>query len=189
MTRANPGLVQPQKFPIYYPAEAEFQADNGGAGVPGGAVATLTFSITTRPFALVGIRWRNLYEIPQTGVEFVDPDGQNAQRFYPPDLVDYFARLDNDQDLTVELAQQNIVIRPTNGQLVQGNDGIHYHPFPCPFPFRGGNNVTCTVRRRTAYPAELLSATVQATLIGWQYVTDADPGGHPPSTGFPPGHM
>lgn len=184
----KPGqLTSPQKFPIYYPAEAEFTNDQDVPGVPAGSVANLTFSITTRPFALVGIRLRNLYQLPPNGIIFTNDEIQppESRVLFPPELAPWMKKLDGDQDIVVELAQQNIVIRPSNQELVTGKEGIHWHPFACPFPFRGGNNVTCRVTRRTPYPSEIEAMTVQADLIGWQYVTDADPGGHPPSTGFP----
>jgi hypothetical protein len=187
MTQTPGRGMRPQLFPIYYPAEAQFLSDAGDAVASRGAVATLSFSITTRPFALVGVRLRNLYELPAEGVTFqVEGGSPPVRTFYPPELESYLARLDADQDVAVELAQQNIVIRPANQQLVQGADGIHWHPFACPFPFRGGNNVVVRARRRTAYPDAIGPVALQGLLVGWQYVSDADPGGHPPSSGFPP---
>lgn len=187
MTNLPGQMTRPQLFPIYYPAEAEFLNDEGGAAASRGSVATLTFQITTRPFALVGVRLRNLYELPPEGITFERDGGEPpARTFYPPELIEYFKRIDADQDVSVELAQQNIVIRPANMALVQGEDGIHWHPFACAFPFRGGNNVVVRTRRRVAYPEAVGPVTLQGLLVGWQYVSDADPGGHPPSSGFPP---
>ena len=176
-------MAKMQKFPIYYPGEQLFQGDNVTNGSPQrGAEAIVQTAITTRPFAWVGVRWRLLYEIPTDGLVF-GPQGE-TQRFYPPDLCCYLQRLDQDMDITVELASQNIVIRPTNSQLVQGQDGVHYHPFAAPFPFRGGNNVNLTFKRRTSYPTDIVNVTVQTALVGWQYVLGEDPGGQPPSSGF-----
>lgn len=181
---ANPpnDRIKYQKFSLAYSGEAVFTADGGDVPVPTGATARITIPLTTRPYALTSIRVRNLYEIPFEGVEF-GPEGA-TQLFYPPQLVDYFARIDDDQDLFVDLAQQNVIVRPANQALVQGAKGIHWHPLACPYPFRGGNNVVLDVKRRTPYPAEVGAVTVQAVLTGWQYVSSEAPGGSPPSTNF-----
>lgn len=176
---------QYQKFPIYYPGEAPFVNDNNVEATPAGASASITINITTRPMAWVGLFIRNIYDVPNDGVVF-GPEGEE-QRFYPPQLVDYCERLDGEQDITVELAQQNVVVRPAAQVLIQGARWIHLHPFPTPFLFRGGNNIVVNVRRRTAYPDDFGIVNVQAVAKGWQYVNDADPGGHPPSTDFPTG--
>ncbi len=169
--------IKYQKFGLIYSGEAVFTNANNQPGVPAGSVARITIPITTRPYALTGVRIRNLVPIPAV----VDFEGQQVAA---PALVDYFDRLNDDQDVTIDLSQQNVVVRPTNQALMQGAKGIHWHPFACPYPMRGGNNVVVDVKRRTAYPEEVGQVTCQVALVGWQYVNSAALGGTPPSTGF-----
>lgn len=179
MSQPPQGRTNFQKFSLAYPGEAVFQPPSSESPqVIAGSVARITIPLTTRPYALTSIRIRNVYEIPE--VDF------NGTTFQPPQLVDYFARIDDDQDVKVELAQQNVVVDPANQALVQGAKGIHWHPLACPYPFRGGNNVVLTIRRRTAYPPEVAQVVVQAVLTGWQYSASAAPGGTPPSSNFDP---
>jgi len=173
-----------QKFSLAYPGEAAFQPPDGGAVITAGSVARITIPLTTKPYALTSIRIRNLYEIPPEGVEF-GPEGATTL-FNAPQLVDYFARIDDDQDVKVDLSQQNVVVDPANQALLQGAKGIHWHPLSCPYPFRGGNNIVLRVVRRTPYPPEVGQVICQAVITGWQYSASQAPGGTPPSTNFDP---
>lgn len=162
----------PQTFPIYYPGSAEFQEDTApGAGV--GATAVITVPINTRPHMLTGIRLANVYAIPE---ELRTVDG-----------LAYLKHIDQQQEISSQLAQQNVVVRPTLQKLVTGDDGIHWHPFELPYPFRGGNNIVLNLQRLIAYPDEIVSVTVKAVLVGWAYVDGKFPPAGPPSTGFPTG--
>lgn len=163
---------QPQRFPIIYPASAGFERDNAASGDVG-ATATLTFTINTRPHMLVGLRLQNVYIVPE---DMRTCDG-----------LAWLERLDEEQDVATQLAQQNVVVRPTLQTLVTGRRGRHWHPFECPYPFRGGNNIVVTVSRLTAYPREITAITVKAALVGWAYVEGDTPPPGPPSTGFPAG--
>lgn len=169
---------QPQRFPIIYPGSAEFRVEDGPGAVRG-ATATITITINTRPHMLTGIRLCNVYEVPE---ELRDVSS-----------LAWLNRLDQEQDLSTQLAQQNVVVRPTMQSLVTGGGGgigaatVHWHPFECPYPFRGGNNITLSLSRLTSYPDEIKSVTVKAALVGWAYIDGPLPPPGPPSTGFPTG--
>lgn len=186
-------LRKAQTFPVYYPAEAEFTAGDQPGGNPSGlvgATARLTFTINTRPHGFLGIRLRNVFEVPEFPLATVPAT-------YFPRWADLHA-LDVDQDVRVELAQQNILMDRTDQALFVGGPGIGgsfvWHPFPCPYPFRGGNNVRVTVTRTTSYPlvtnaqeqdVEGIFPVCKAVLVGYSYVTGSIEEGAPPSSGFP----
>jgi len=167
-----------QRFPVIYSAQAQFKVGSSESAAAG-AVAKLQFAINNNPHEITGLRVKNVYEVPPEFLELARPDG-----------MDYLDRLDQEQTLTMRMAQQNIVVDATLQSLVCGT-GPHWHPFELPYPFRGGNNVTVDVNRLTGYtlpgsdPLVTVDAvTVQAALVGWMYV---GPGGvlsGPPSTGF-----
>lgn len=163
----------PQRFPIIYPASAEFRLDQDASGARG-ASATLTFTINTRPHMLTGLRLQNIYDVPER-IQLSQP------------LLTYLDRLDGEQDIQTDLAQQNIVVRPTLQRLVTGRGGVHWHPFECPYPFRGGNNITVVASRLTSYPDDIESITLKGALVGWAYIEGDQPPPGPPSTGFPTG--
>ena len=66
--------------------------------------------------------------------------------------------LDNDQSVRIDLAQQNIVAQATlQDHIIGGNAGdggqtLHWHPFPKPYLFAGGNEVRVVLQRLTGYP-------------------------------------
>jgi len=168
-----------QRFPVIYSAQAQFKVGSAESAAAG-AVAKLQFAINNNPHEITGLRVKNVYDIPAEFLALFRPDG-----------MEYLERLDQEQTLTMRMAQQNIVVDATLQPLVCGT-GPHWHPFELPYPFRGGNNVTLDVNRLTGYsipagdePNVLIEAvTVQAALVGWMYV---GPGGvlsGPPSTGF-----
>lgn len=173
-------LSNMQRFPVIYPAKAQFK-DSGVATAQAGATAKLQFSINNNPHEITGIRVRNVYEIPDAYMQSPQLAASN-----------FLERKDGEQDLVVRMAQQNIVIDEANQVACLGNDGIHWHPFELPYPFRGGNNITVDVTRSTNYRfvngagAEILieAVTVTAALVGWMYV---GPGGvlpGPPSSEY-----
>lgn len=175
-------LSQLQRFPVVYPAKAQFKSGSN-ENAQAGATAKLQFSLNNNPHEITGLRVRNVYEIP---------DEYLLAGFGP----DWLQRKDGEQDLVVRMAQQNIVVDEANQVSVLGNDGIHWHPFELPYPFRGGNTIIVNVTRTTNYRWVVLNAagekeeilidsvTVSASLVGWMYV---GPGGvlpGPPSSGF-----
>lgn len=167
-------MQHPQEFPIYYPASAQFKAADGNdAGAGKGATASLAFSLSTRPAMLTGIRMANVYEIPE--------DLRNV------DGIAWLEKLDGQQQMSTDMEQQNIVIKPTLQDLVTGRKGYIWHPFEQPYPFKGGNNITVPVSRLISYPDSIVNVTVYATLVGWSYVDGQFPPAGPPSTGFPTG--
>jgi len=176
-------LHSPERFPIIYPGSAQFIKDDGPSG-DRGAVAHVEISINNRPHEITGFRWRNVYEVPN---ELRDQDGIAWLRF-----------IDGLQTVRTDLAQQNVIVRPTLAPLVTGEQGIHWHPFECPYPFRGGNNISFDFVRQVPYLATQLDPAipidqivVEVALVGWAYVSDEFPPAGPPSTGFPvnPGAM
>lgn len=186
-------LRKAQMFPIYYPAEAAFTTDGTPGGTPSGLVgarAVVTITINTRPHGFIGIRLRNVFAIPAFALRTVDAS-------YFPSWRDIHA-LDVDQDVSVELAQQNVVVRRADQAELVGGPGIPgsyvWHPFACPYPFRGGNNVVVSVNRTTSYPlvtnaqqqdVEGIFPVLKVLLVGYSYVTaDIEEGG-PPSSRFP----
>lgn len=189
----NAILRKAQKFPVYYPGEAVFTEGGVPSGQPSGAVgaqALITITINTRPHGFLGIRLRNVFPVPEFPLEPI------AQSYFPTwrDLHG----LDVDQDVRVELAQQNILMDRTDQALFVGGPGIGgsfvWHPFPCVYPFRGGNNVRIFVTRTTAYPlvvdgseppVEGIFPVCKAVLVGYSYVTGDIEEGGPPSSGFP----
>lgn len=167
-----------QRFPVIYSAKAQFKAGSKESGAAG-SVAKLQFAINNNPHEITGLRIKNVYEVPTEFLSLAQPDG-----------IDYLNRLDQEQTLTMRMAQQNVVVDETLQSLVCG-DGVHWHPFELPYPFRGGNNITVDVNRLTSYslpgsdPLVTIDAvTVQAAIVGWMYV---GPGGvlsGPPSSQF-----
>jgi len=169
-----------QRFPVVYPAKAQFKSGSNESA-QAGATAKLQFSLNNNPHEITGLRVRNVYEIPDEYMQSPQLAGSN-----------FLERKDGEQDLVVRMAQQNIVVDEANQVAVVGNNGIHWHPFELPYPFRGGNNVTVDVTRSTNYRfvdgngLEILieAVTVTAALVGWMYV---GPGGvlpGPPSSDF-----
>lgn len=154
---ATSETYSPQRLPVYFPGTARFQDSNGTPSGAIGAVATVTISINLRPQFLTGIRIRNVYEVP-SGLQTIDQ-------------LTYLDRLDEEQTLTTELTQSNIVVRSMLQTLLVGRGGVHWHPLSVPYPWGGGNNLTLVVTRLTAYPAGVLP-TCHVGLEGVTYVKD-----------------
>ena len=170
----QPGHYQSERFPIKYSGSGEFNLDGVPSGAAG-AVATMAIGLNNRPTEITGIRVTNSYEITEAMLE-VHPD--------------WLARIDEEQILEVNLAQQNVVVRAQHQRVFQGAKGIHYHNFSCPYPFRGGNNIIIRIRRLHPYPAFEQVTPVPVAYVdveGWTWVTDELPPGQPPSTDYPPG--
>jgi len=134
--------LSPQTFPIYYPIGPKQFLD--GTGQPSGAVGTrarFTRDLSNFAHMFIGIRISNTYELPQL------PTADEIARFRACKEF-----VDGEQTITINLAQQNIVVEPTLQSQITGLDGIHWHPFPTPFPMAGANNISIEVQRATSYP-------------------------------------
>ncbi len=152
---AEPHLSDPAMFPVLYPASAPFLDANGAPSGARGAIARVTIEFNLRPNFLTSIRAMNVYEI---GSAFEEK-------------IPFLDKLDGFQTMTTELTQSNIVVRETLQPLAMGRDGFVWHPLPCPYNWRGGNNITLLFRRLVAYPA-LILPTVHVTLECLQLVND-----------------
>lgn len=148
----------PQRLPVSFPGSARFQDANGQPSGAVGAQATVTISINLRPQFVTGIRIHNVYPIP-AGLQNVDQ-------------LTYLERLDEEQTMTTELTQSNIIVRAVLQTLFVGRGGIHWHPLPVPYPWGGGNNITLVITRLTAYPDGILP-TCHVALEGVTYVKDS----------------
>jgi len=171
-------VYQPQRFPIMYPGSAQFIGSDGQPSGARGAVAHVEITINNRPHEITGFRIANQYLVPN---ELRNSNG-----------LDWLRWIDPQQDVRTDLAQQNVIVRPAQQDLIVGRDGIHWHPWECPYPFRGGNNIVLDVVRQIPYSATQLSPqidineiTCKVVVVGWAYVTDEFPPAGPPSTGFP----
>jgi len=165
--------LSPQAFPLLY-ALGPSPLRNA-AGAPSGAAGSesvLTRELSNFPHMLIGIRLRNVYAF---AIDGQDPDSSIAQYRALHEWTD------DEQTVSVELAQQNPLSSSTLQSLVQGQGGYHWHPWPVPFPMAGGNNITVRIRRVTGYPllagAEVLPE-VYGTLV--TAVLRADYGTVPP---------
>lgn len=153
----RPQEYTPQQIAVYFPGAARFQDSDGNPSGARGAVATVTISINLRPQWLTGIRVVNIYDIPTNLVTI--------------DNLTYLDRLDDEQTMTTELTQSNIIVRAAAQRTITGRGGVHWHPLPQPYPWGGGNNITLTFTRLTAYPGGVFP-TCHVTLEGIMLVKD-----------------
>lgn len=135
-------VLDPEAFPLYYSGSSEFTIDGQASGAVG-AEAQVTRELNNFPHIFYGVRVRNLYPLPNI------------------DLREQWLavkQLDADQTVRIELAQQNVTAQATVQDLLvgglagAGGGTQHWHPFPKPYLFAGGNEVNVIVRRLTAYP-------------------------------------
>jgi hypothetical protein len=184
-------LRRAQTFPIYYAGESRFTTD----GQPGsqasglvGSTANITITINTRPHGFTGLRIRNVYPIPSAAL--AEPYDS-----YFPSWAD-IKLLDSDQDVEVNLAEQNVVVKRADQGAMLGGGATSYvwHPFACPYPFRGGNNINIIVKRTVSYPlivgpdetpVQGIFPVCKVVLVGYAYVTGQQEEGGPPSTDWP----
>lgn len=200
--------VKMQRFPIYYEGVAQFKNADGEPSGAAGSEALVEIGLNNRPHEIVGVRVVNVYEVAdlyeqiEYPVPGVDPPVTTRESipvagFNLPsgDACCFLERLDGDQLMTLQLAQQNVIVRNLHQRTMTGKAGVHWHPFACAYPFRGGNNIDLTFRRLTSYPAPvnaqdelLLAPSVFVTVLGWVWVSDEGVEPQPPappSTGFP----
>jgi len=164
-----------EKFPFYYPANAQFLLNGAPSGAQG-AEARVVISVNNWPQVAVGIRVCMSYEID---------DAVFAQL---PTVYENLSRLDDQCSLEVILAQQNITARPMHLRLMQGRDGLIYHPLVSQYLWRGGNQITLILRRLVSYPVVFetnIIPTAHAALAVVVGVSDMLSGASPGSTGRP----
>jgi hypothetical protein len=181
-------IRKPQRFPVYYPGEAQFLRDGQPSGARG-AEAVATIELNTAPHEFVGLRVTNDYPSPL--VANLD-DAEDIARLDA--LTRILLAADQRQDITIELAQQNLVVRRVFQAALTGGDsrtGTVFLPFPCPFPFRGGNSITIRAVRTQDYPVVATDAevavifpTLKCGLVGWVYREGQFEPGNPPVSGF-----
>lgn len=151
--------LNPQAFPIYYGmGPATFLDAAGAQSGLRGSVARLSKSLSNPPHLFMGLRIWNTINPPDT-----DDDG---------DWLRYEAAMKyqgGEQYVRMSLAQQNILADGILQTTLCGVDGIHWHPFPAPFPMQGGNDIELEIVRATSYgtysDATPIVPTVNATLL------------------------
>lgn len=155
----------PEAFPLEYSSESAFL---DGSGVPSGALgarATLSFELNNWPHVAYGVRIVNIYPLP------ADPSADDLDRYRTAKQW-----LDDDQAVTINLSRQNITTQAVHQATLQGRSGQHWHPFPKPYLFRGGNNCLIEVTRLVGYPTigdVAVLPVCRATLITAVSVSDA----------------
>jgi len=134
--------LKPQTFPTEYAlGPVTFTDANGNPSGAIGARATLDKTLSNFPHMIMGIRLANRWSLPAAPS---DEDIAHAT---------YIKRyIDGEQTVRMQVAQQSILIDPSLQTLVTGRDGLHWHPFPAPYPVAGGNDVSFEIVRVSAYP-------------------------------------
>jgi hypothetical protein len=146
-------FLGPEAFPLYYNAANPFLLNNQRSGAVN-ARARLSFELNNWPHVAFGLRITNVYPLPE---------GADDQLF-------------DVQEISFVLAQQNVIADPIHqATLTGGQNGIHWHPFPKPYLFRGANQARMDVVRLTAYPQlgqEDILPVCRATLVTAVLVND-----------------
>lgn len=180
------GVWTPEAFPLYYADNAQFRA-GGAGGTPSGAAgarAEVDIPLNTYPHILWGVRMSNTYNLR------TDPDGLLPVNFRAVDRLGLLI-WDEEQRITIDFAQQNIIAQPLLQALLTGRmNGVHWHPLPSPYLLRGANNVRVEAVRITGYPTlgdaqntfDIIP-TIDVGLVTSVLVTDLFPAGPPGSTG------
>lgn len=157
-------FLGPEAFPLYYNAASPFLLNNNPSGAAN-ARARLSFELNNWPHVAFGLRIVNVYGLP------AGSDADDVQLFRV--LKEWF---DDEQEITFTLAQQNVIADPIHQRTMCGAQGVHWHPFPKPYLFRGANIAQMTLTRLTGYPQvndEDILPTVRATLVTAVLVNDA----------------
>lgn len=153
--------MEAQWFPQYLPfGPVAFADANGDPSGARGAVARPSRSLPNFPILFVGVRINNVFELPAQPTALDLQTYEACKRF-----------LDNEQTVSINLAQQNITAEATLQSQLTGNGGIYWSPFSVPFPMAGANNIALVVTRRTPYPeidGELVTPVCDATIIALQ---------------------
>ena len=133
--------LNPQAFPIYYPmGPRPFLDGSGNPSGAAGAVATLQRDLSNFPHMFIGLRISNVYPLPE---------GANADDVQRYRVLHEW--VDGEQNMRIDLAQQNVTGDRVATIHVTGRGGVHWHPFPVPFPMAGGNNINVEIVRLTGY--------------------------------------
>lgn len=179
---------QVQWFPLFQSEQAVFQLDGAPSG-GAGSQARMTITLDTFPYMVYGLRFTTSYELP--------PDFWVANLDWKQ-----FMRLggvDDDYDVSIKLTQGNVTTqRDAHVRNLQGANDINKHPWPLPYPLRGGNKIEVTATRNSSYPIVIDPATEEETPLtillkvsaltarGARNVLDGVTSPTPPpSTGFP----
>lgn len=134
--------MESQWFPLYYPMGPKAFLD--AQGVPSGdvgAIAELTKSISNWPLLFMGLRITNVYALPASPSELEVRIFETSKKY-----------IDDEQTVRIALSQQNITAEATLQVQLTGKSGVYWAPFPVPFPMAGGNDISVTVQRVSAYP-------------------------------------
>ncbi len=171
-------LYDVEEFPLYYEGHEQFKLD----GLPSsarGATADVLIPINNYSHLMYGIRVVNSYDLPAAFF--------SANPAFKQQMLE--GGVDSDQSVFIDLAQQNVIARPMHQRTLTGQAGRNWHPFPAPYPFRGGNNLHVVLRRLNPYPLVLdgdvlvqVFPTVHVTLVCGVLVSDAFPASGAPST-------
>lgn len=135
--------LNPELFPIYYPLGPQpFRDGNGVPSGARGAEATLNADLSNFAHMFLGVRLSNVYDTPS------DPTADDVN------LLTYLKdHVDGEQTMTIQLAQQSVIVSGVLQKHVTGGyDGYYWHPFPVPFPMAGANNIQIRLIRQTPYP-------------------------------------
>jgi hypothetical protein len=205
-----PDVQKLQRFPVYYTGSGEFKQDGDPSGLRG-AVARVEINLNNRPHQVVGIRLRNTYPRFPTPTFLWQPPPTDAEPDVLPDPLPsgwgnvlsptlpsaspvccLLEALDDEQLIELELAQQNVIVRDIHQRELCGADGIHWHPFPCTYPFRGGNNLRIRAQRLQDYPhstpgdplVSVIKPVLHVAVLAWMFVSDEMAAKGPPSTDF-----
>lgn len=140
-----PGPLTPmhnQWFPQYYSlGPRNFLDGNADPSGAAGSVASLSKDVPNFPILFMGLRIRNVYQLPQNPTEL-------DLRIYA--LTKKYT--DAEQTVRITLSQQNITADAPLQDHVCGLDGVYWAPFPIPYPMAGGNNAEFVITRLTNYP-------------------------------------
>lgn len=178
--------LQAQWFPLYPAASAVFQLD-GAPSSRAGSQARCTITLDTFPYLVYGLRFDTSYELP---LEFFEDNPAFKMNMA-------LGKVDDDFDVEIQLTQGNVTsIERSHVRNLQGSNGFNRHPWPLPYPMRGGNKISITAIRNSSYPRILvndvevpLAITLKVsaeTARGVRNVADGiTTPAPPPSTGYP----
>lgn len=157
-------FLGPEAFPLFYNVGNPFMLNGERSGALN-ARARCTFELNNWPHVAFGLRIVNVYAVPD-GFSAEDVPLFNAMKLW----------MDEDQEVSFTLAQQNVIATPLHQATLTGRGGQHWHPFPKPYLFRGANQARVEVTRLTAYPQlvqEDVLPVCRCTLVTAVLVTDA----------------
>ena len=186
MAEQDPTKWLPQEWPLFYNNTDTFESGNAGAE------AQLEFTLNERPHHVYAVRFHVVYQLPDGFESFA-----GANETYPFLGFRKLMRdggIDTGFTTTVELSQSNVTQKQTPVANIDSIDGTVRMYWPVPLRMRGGNTVTCLLRRDVAYPVITFGdpavtfqviPTIKGTLVTGQMLSDQFPAGPPGSTGVP----